>query len=171
MKSAYAAIFGPPEAGVLYENGIPVWNYYDDVWYLRQYSAKETPFLAFSNAKNDHLIDWPQAVHFYQALQDTKRPHLFVWGQNGHDQMARMPLTGSEQTMPIDIRVNQSLPAFTRCSLDDDPGNGVPTSGAPAGQINGYLYWETGDIVDLPDRWEMTLGLTPQAPCRTAPWI
>lgn len=164
MKSAYAVNWGAPENGVLFENGIPVWNYYDDVWYLRNNPAKEVPFLSFSNAKNDPLIDWPQAVHFYQALQDTKRPHLFVWGQNGHSQMAIMPLNGSEKTMPIDIRVNQSLPAFTRCSLDDNPGNGNPADGAPKGQINGYLYWETADIVDTPQQWALTAGLTDGAP-------
>ncbi len=164
MKSAYAAVWGAPENGVLFENGIPVWNYYDDVWFLRNNPGKETPFLAFSNAKNDPLIDWPQAVHFYQALQDTKRPHIFVWGQNGHSQMANMPLNGSEKTMPIDIRVNQSLPAFTRCSLDDAPGNGNPLDGAPMGQINGYLYWETADLIDTPQQWELTVGLTPGAP-------
>lgn len=164
MKSPYAAVFGAPEHGVLFENGIPVWNWYDDVWFLRSYPAQETPFITFSNAKNDPLIDWPQAVHFYQALQDTKRPHLFVWGQDGHDQMALMPLNGSQQTMPIDIRVNQSLPAFTRCSLDDVPGSGDPADGAPQGQVNGYLYWETADIVDNADRWEITVGLTESAP-------
>lgn len=164
MKSAYAANYGPPEAGVLFENGIPVWNYYDDVWFLRQYPTKEIPFLAFSNAKNDPLIDWPQAVHFYQALQDTKRPHTFVWGQEGHSQMVKFPLNGSEQTMPIDIRVNQSLPAFTRCSLDDNPGNGNPLDGALMGQINGYLYWKTEDLVDTVNSWEITVGLMDKAP-------
>lgn len=164
MRPAYAANFGDPENGVLFENGIPVWNYYDDAWYLRNNPAKEVPFLTFSNAKNDPLIDWPQAVRFYQALQDTKRPHLFVWGQDGHNQMAKMPLTGGEQTMPIDIRVNQSLPAFTRCSLDDFPGNGDPADGAPQGQINGYLYWETADIIDTADSWEISVALTDTAP-------
>ncbi len=167
MKSAYAANFGNPESGVLFENGIPVWNYYDDVWFLRQYPAQDTPFLSFSNAKNDPLIDWPQAVHFYQALQDTKRPHLFVWGQDGHSQMAKMPGNGSEQTMPIDIRLNQTLPAFTRCSLDDNPGNGDPADGTPIGQINGYLFWKTEDILDTPEQWELTVGLMDSAPQNT----
>jgi hypothetical protein len=28
------------------------------------------------------------------------------------------------------------------------------------------LYWETGDVVDQPDRWEMTVGLVEAAPDR-----
>jgi len=55
-------------------------------------------------------------------------------------------------------------PAFSGCSLNDDPGDGRPESGAPHGQINGYLLWDTSDIVDTPTRWEMTLKLTSSAP-------
>jgi hypothetical protein len=66
--------------------------------------------------------------------------------------------------MPLDIRVKQSLPAFTNCSLDDDPGTGVPTDGAPTGQVNAYLTWDTDDIVDERDTWEMTVSLTRSAP-------
>ena len=66
--------------------------------------------------------------------------------------------------MPIDIRNDQSLPAFTRCSLDDIPGNGDPTNGDDAGQINAYLYWETEDLVDTESRWEITVGIIDKAP-------
>lgn len=62
------------------------------------------------------------------------------------------------------FRRDQSYPAFSRCSLNDDPGDGRPESGAPHGQINGYLLWDTNDIVDTPARWEVTLKLTPRAP-------
>ena len=29
------------------------------------------------------------AAAFFRALQETKRPHIFVWGQSGHGQRAR----------------------------------------------------------------------------------
>jgi hypothetical protein len=66
--------------------------------------------------------------------------------------------------MPMDLRLDQSLPAFTACSLDDDPGGGDPGDGDPEGQANLYLFWETGDVVDRPERWEMTVGLVEKAP-------
>ncbi|MCR4414431.1 MAG: hypothetical protein NUV77_18590, partial [Thermoguttaceae bacterium] len=92
------------------------------------------------NGKNDGAIGWPQAVEFYQALQETRRPHLFVWGQAGHGQRARMPVTLEERVMPIDLRTDQTLPAFTRCSLDDRPGNGAAADGDAEGQVNLYLF-------------------------------
>jgi hypothetical protein len=70
---------------------------------------------------------------------------------------------------PIEVdflacRGDQSYPALSRCSLNDDPGDGRPESGAPHGQINGFLFWDTSAIVDSPTCWEITLKLTPTAP-------
>lgn len=163
-KSSYAAVFGEPEWNVKFEDGTPVWDYFSDVWYLRQYPARETPFITWSNGKNDDGIGWPQAVEFYRAMQETKRPHMFVWGQRGHGQHAVMPLNHSARVNPIDMCIDQSQPAFTRCSLDNNPGNGDPNDGDKEGGVNVFLYWETKDIVDEAATWEMTVGLIDKTP-------
>ena len=164
FKSSYEYVYGKQEWGVKFEDGTPVWDYFNDAWYLRRYPEKDVGFVTFSNGKNDAAIGWQQAVDFYRALQETRQPHMFVWGQEGHNQRAYMPRGGGERVMPIDIRTNQSLPAFTNCSLDGNPGNGDPGNGDATGQINAYLYWETENIVDTTDRWEMTAGILEQAP-------
>jgi len=164
FKGSYENVYGKPEYGVKFEDGTPVWDHFNDAWYLRKHPEKEIGFITFSNGKNDGGIGWPQAAEFFRALQETKRPHLFVWGQSGHGQRAAMPLQGGERINPIDIRTNQALPAFTGCSLDNNPGNGDPKDGDPQGQANLYLYWETADIVDDDDKLEMTVGLTKNAP-------
>jgi pimeloyl-ACP methyl ester carboxylesterase len=168
FKSSYEEVYGKQEWGVKYEDGTPAWDYFDDAQYLRRHPQKHIGFVTFSNGKSDGSIGWPQAVEFYRALQEARQPHLFVWGQAGHGQRAVMPRGGGERIMPIDIRTNQSLPAFTNCSLDNNPGNGDPENGDASGQINGYLYWETENIVDKAERWEMTVGLVDQAPRDTA---
>jgi len=164
FAGSYAQVYGPPEWNVRFEDGTPAWDYFSDVWYLRKYPNKEIGLITFSNGKNDGAIGWPQAVEFHRALQETRRPHIFVWGQSGHGQRASMPVTLEERVMPIDLRTDQSLPAFTRCSLDDQPGSGDPKDGDAKGQSNLYLSWETKDIVDRPDRWELTVGLIEKAP-------
>jgi pimeloyl-ACP methyl ester carboxylesterase len=164
FKSSYELVYGKPEWGVKFEDGTPVWDYFNDAWYLRRYPEQDLGFVTFSNGKNDAGIGWPQAVEYYRALQETRQPHMFVWGQEGHNQRASMPRDGGERVMPIDIRTNQSLPAFTNCSLDNNPGTGDPGNGDAAGQINGYLYWETDTIIDRPERWEITAGLIEGAP-------
>lgn len=164
FKNSYARVYGQPEWNIRFEDGTPVWDYFDDTWYLKRYPKKEIGLICFSNGKNDGGIGWEQAVEFYRALQDTRRPHIFVWGQSGHGQRARLPVSLSDRYMPMDLRTDQTQPAFTGCSLDDDPGNGDPKVGDAEGQSNLYLFWETDDVVDTDDSWQMTVGLVDKAP-------
>ena len=85
-------------------------------------------------------------------------------GQGGHGERAQSPVTLSDRFVALEPRTDQSQPAFTACSLDDRPGNGSPADGDPKGQVNLYLFWETGDVADRPDGWEMTVGLVGKAP-------
>ncbi|MHC4398371.1 MAG: alpha/beta hydrolase family protein [Planctomycetota bacterium] len=168
FRGSYERVYGKQPWGVKFEDGTPVWDYYNDARYLREHPRREIGLIAFSNGKNDSAIGWEQAAAFHRTLQETKRPHVFVWGQSGHGQRARLPVSLSDRWMPMDLRVDQSLPAFTQCSLDDDPGTGDPSDGDSEGQSNLYLFWDTDDVVDQPDRWEMTVGLvekSPQEPC------
>lgn len=160
----YSMSYGPPEEHLLFEDGTMVWDYFDDVWFLKQYPWQETPFITVSNGRNDDDIGWKQAVDLARVLQETKRPHLFSWGMNGHRQSLMMPLSLQPSVMPLDLRVDLSVPAFTRCSLDQDPGDGDPSQGDPQGGMNLYLTWQTSDIVDRPNRWEISLSLVDAAP-------
>lgn len=181
FMGSYERVYGDKSWGIEFEDGSDVFEYYKDAAYLRKYPAKDVGFITWSNGKNDGGIGWPQAVEFYRAMQETRRPHIFVWGLSGHGQRATMPMEGGQRVMPIDIRLGQSLPAFTNCSLDDDPGKAVklgrpievtkgkeshkdPYDGDHAGQVNLYLYWETEDIVDTAEKWEITVGLAANAP-------
>lgn len=164
FSKSYASVYGEPAWDVKFEDGTPVWDYFSDVWYLRNYPERETPFLSISNGKNDIGIGWKQAAEYLKALQETKRPHMFIWGQNGHNQRALMPKTLEQQVNPLDLRVDQSQPAFTHCSLDGNPGNGDPTDGDPVGSVNMYLFWETEDIVDSANEWQMTVALAAKSP-------
>ena len=164
FQGSYAQVYGPPAWGVKFEDGTPAWDHFNDAWYLRKHPEKEIGLIAFSNGKNDSGIGWPQAADFYRALQDTKRPHVFVWGQGGHGERAQLPVSLSDRAVALEPRTDQSQPAFTACSLDDCPGNGNPLDGDPKGQVNLYLFWQTENIVDRPDGWEMTVGLVDKAP-------
>lgn len=164
FAGSYEQVYGKRDWNVRFEDGTRVWEYFDDAAYLRAHPEREIGLICFSNGKNDGGIGWPQAAEFFRALQETRRPHVFVWGQSGHGQRARLPISLEDRAMPMDLRTDQSQPAFTRGSLDDEPGNGDPSDGDPEGQANLYLAWETGDVVDQADRWEMTVFLVPAAP-------
>jgi len=167
FRGSYEGVVGRVAWRTTHESGIPAFDYMDDAKWLRAHPRVETPFLAYANGKNDAGIGWPQAVEFTKALQETRRPHLFVWGQGGHGQRAYFPTPtggGDNVRAPLDIRLDRSLPAFTNCSLDDNMGSGDPKDGDPKGQLNMFLRWLTGDIVDRQDRYEITLYLIEKAP-------
>jgi hypothetical protein len=164
FKGSYEQVYGPPDWDVRFKDGTRVWEHFNDAAYLHKHPEKEIGLIAFSNGKNDSGIGWPQAVEFLRALQETKRPHVFVWGQSGHGERAQLPVTLNDRAVALDLRTDQSQLAFMACTLDDRPGNGGPADGDPKGQVNLYLFWETRDVVDRLDAWEMTIGLVGQAP-------
>jgi len=170
FKGSYEAVCGPAALDVPHESGLKTFEYLDNAFLLRKDPGRDLPLICFANGKNDGAIGWPQAAEFARALQETRQPHLFTWGQSGHGERVYVPTaTGGGDGGPglrgaLDLRTDQSLPAFTRCSLDDNPGNGDPADGDRKGQINLYLRWDPKDLVDEEDRWEITLWLIDSAP-------
>jgi len=170
FRSSYEAVCGPASLDVPHESGLRTFEYLDNAFLLRRDPGRDVPFIAFANGKNDGGIGWPQAAEFARALQETRQPHLFTWGQSGHGERVYVPTpSGGGDGGPglrgaTDFRIDRSLPAFTRCSLDDDPGRGDPADGALKGQINLHLRWDPKDLVDEEDRWEATLYLVESAP-------
>ena len=161
FTGSFEGSYGLVGWGCLYgDTGLTAFDYWDNNQWLRSHVAEDTPFITFANGKNDGGIGWPQARLMAIACQETRRPHLFSWGQNGHLQ----GVIG----VPAGIARNKTLPAFTYCSLDNNLGNGDPADGDPAGNFNAYLWWQQDDSVDTPGKWEMTCYLissAPQAAC------
>jgi pimeloyl-ACP methyl ester carboxylesterase len=168
FRGSYEGCVGQVKFNLPHESGLKVFEYLSNVRLLKADPARDMPVLFFGNGKEDHGIGWPQAVEFIHALQEARQPHTFGWGLGGHTAPLYVP--------PVDVRRDQSVPAFTRCSLDDNPGTATKRDkpfikkegrytrkdiydGDPYGQINAYLAWETKDVVDRKDRWEMTVYL------------
>jgi hypothetical protein len=167
FTSGFESLLGAPALKLRTGEGELVWDRLDLPRFVRQNPAAETAFLTFANGKNDSQIGWPQALDFVRALQETRRPFIFTWGQAGHGERAYVPTKngGGDNASPIlPLSRDRSLPAFTRGSLDDDPGNGDPKSGAPQGQINMYLRWDPESLIDRADRYELALYLIASAP-------
>lgn len=168
FKGSYEQVYGSLDWKLPYADGKTLaFDWFDDERFVRQHPAADAPLICFSNGKNDGLIGWPQARDFWKALQDTRRPHVFVWGQAGHGQRALLPgPTNGQRELGVDVRLDRTLPAFTHCSLDENPGNGDPSDGDSKGQSNLYLYWDSADdaIIDQPATWSMVLRLNDAAP-------
>ena len=189
---SYRSNYGPRNEAITMPDGkTSPWDHFSDVWWLRKNVKADTGFIMASNGKSDGGIGWPQAYKFARALQETRRPHLYNWGPGGH---GTRTVIGAN--FNLDVRTDQTLPAFTNCSLDNDIGTGKmltkeqreaerekiiarhkaggkpvpkkisvpPTDGDPSGAYNRHLWWETKDVVDTPEAWEMTVVLVAAAP-------
>lgn len=140
--------------------GVDHWEWMNIARFVRENPTQELPFYVSLPYSASHVGDigpwaWQE---LYRALHQTKRAFTARWGNC----WAGSPPAGA---MAGKIKLHQSLPAFSNCSLDQNPGDGafdvgaVGSDGDPSGNINGYQFWQTHDIVDTPDRWEMTVYL------------
>jgi len=154
--------WGPYPQGSKNWLGMDQWDYMNVCKWIRENPTVELPYLVLRPTGSSHVGDigpwaWPE---LYRALHDTKRAftarHGGVW--------SGAPLAGT--LMPPKVRRNQSLPAFSHCSLDGMPGDGDMSNNGGVGadsdviaDLNGFLLWDTDSIVDEPSHWEMTICL------------
>ncbi|HET6426936.1 MAG TPA: hypothetical protein VFJ30_00890, partial [Phycisphaerae bacterium] len=118
FTNSYRNSYGPADPKITLADGATSpWDYFSDVWWMQHNVKAETGFIMGSNGKSDGGIGWPQAVKFARALQETRRPHIFNWGPGGH---GTRTLIGAN--FDLDVRTDQTLPAFANCSLDENVG-------------------------------------------------
>ncbi len=137
------------------EDGVSVWDYYDNTIWLTQHPEQDTPFISFSNSTDDPAIGWDEAWQNAQVVHDSKRPHAFFWGAQGHS----YPLGWID----IGIRSNESLPAFSNTTIDDDLG-ATSSNMEESGQRNQWLRWDPSTILDEGNLYGIDLSLASDAP-------
>ena len=111
--------------------------------------------------KQDGSAVWNDKPPFYNAMNNYQHGGFHFWSNTDHEQtFANSPWKPSfpDFSFFTRYRTNLSYPAFSNCSINDKPGNGTPSHGAPIGSINGHLDWDD-NIIDLANRWEIKLYL------------
>ena len=191
FHESYQNVYGPRDAAITMPDGkTSPWDWFSDVWWLRKNPKAETGFIIASNGKDDGGIGWPQAYAFARALQETRRPHLYNWGMSGHGTRtvvgANFDIDArTDQSLPAftngtldgnigtgKLKTKEEMEA-EKTRLEDearkagkDPKQvrACPTDGDPEGAYNAHLAWETGDVTDTAEAWEMTVVLKASAP-------
>ena len=119
------------------------------------------PILFTFCGKNDEAVGWLEKIPFYDTLSFHRHGGFHFWSMTDHlEVFYNSPW---QPTFPnfkffTRYRTNLSYPAFSNCSINNNPGNGTPSNGDPIGSNNGHLDWND-NIVDITDRWEITLKL------------
>jgi hypothetical protein len=105
-----------------------------------------------------HAVEygWQDDAKALAAFRDTRQPLVAHWGGG----VISRAITAGLRKMAW----TKSIPAFSNCSLDANPGNGDPADGDSCGQINGYLIWDNRGCVDEDGAWEMTVWVVDTCP-------
>ena len=111
--------------------------------------------------KNDEAVGWEEKIPFIDSVNAFRHGTFVFWSMSDHTQtFNQSPWQPSFPNFSFftKYRTNLSYPAFSNCTINNDPGNGTPSDGDPIGSINGHLDWNDS-ITDTTDRWEITLRL------------
>lgn len=158
--------FGTGESGSKNWLGVPQWEYANLAQWIRENPTEELPYWLCwpaygaypSHTVGDFgFLPWPETLH---AMASTKRAFAAVWNSNGPGGI------GELRSLVTSIRRDQSLPAFTNCSLDASCGDGDHADAQKSGGINLHQMWEPQTITDEADRWGITLYLGNNCPAK-----
>ena len=142
------------------DTGLTAFDYWDNDQWLRGNVATDTPFIDLRQRQERRRHRLEPGVDERQGLQETRRPHMWTWGQNDHNARPGHPGPGGDPNLSKD----KTLPAFTYCSLDNNPGNGNRPDGDNAGGLNRYVWFQQDDSIDTAATWEMTCLLISSGP-------
>jgi len=123
--------------------------------------SNSLPLMFIFCGKTDVNVGWDEKIPFYDSVNASKQGAFQFWSMTDH--IATHSSSPWQPSFPdfsffTRYRTNLSYPAFTNCSINDNPGNGDSTDGDAIGSINGHLDWND-NIVDSTYRWEITLKL------------
>mgnify|MGYP005836907269 CR=1 FL=1 len=156
--------WGPYPKGSNNWLGVDQWEYMNLPKWIRENPTVELPYWLCWPAYGAYpahtigdfgFMPWPEMLH---AMVTTKRAFAANWSTNGPGPI------GPLRDLVSRIRLHQSLPAFTNCSLDHSPGDGDHADAEKGGGINLWQLWEPETILDEPGRWEITLHLREDCP-------
>lgn len=129
-------------------NTVLIWDLLDIKKMMRFDKNLSFPLIYSIHGKYDLTTGWSDKPAFYDSVQVLGMGGTYYWDQRQHDRTNANFL--DSETMP-DLNLFQttkSYPAFSHCSVNQNPGNGTPSNGAPWGAINGYLTWDNDNITD-----------------------
>lgn len=132
-------------------------DYYERMDTVRHVSEhhEDLPFLGWCCGRHDGFASWQEQIDLVKAMTAARHGFAFAWNNGDHSSGAK-PMEQVVRYYPADkFARNQSYPAFSNSSIDDNLGNGDPADGDLEGGIN--LGFDWSDIVDEKGGWSIKL--------------
>jgi hypothetical protein len=132
------------------QTGLPIniWTLFDLRQMLRINKFRGVPFLGGVHGKNDITVGWVQYFSWYDSVEISNQGGLWFWDQRNHNGAGKN-FTSTEASINYGrFSTLKSYPAFSYCSINQDPGNSNTATGDPYGALNGYLDWNDASVID-----------------------
>jgi hypothetical protein len=117
----------------------------------------ELPFLVVTHGRTDVSIPWRPNPDYYRLLDDGKHGFVAIWDNGDHAGCMKDATPAmkrwTDPSYVLRFALNKSYPAFSRCSTNNDPGNGDPAHGDLIGAMNLGFDWD--DTVEQAARYEV----------------
>jgi len=112
------------------------------------YQSQSIPFAQGIHGKNDTKVGWVGKTHWYDSLNLYRQGGTWMWDQRKHNGNNANFLNNETKPDYLRFYTNMSYPAFTYCTINQDPGDGDSNDGDPYGAWNGYLDWDPNSVSD-----------------------
>lgn len=122
-------------------------------WLAHQHKNDNVPLLFAVNGKQDTMVGWAEKIPFYDSVNANRLGGYYYWDQRKHSG------DGQQWIFTPDLfryHRNVSFPAFSNCSVNNNPGDGHSSNGDTLGTINGFLDWNDA-ITDDTDHYQISV--------------
>ncbi|MBX7110032.1 MAG: putative metal-binding motif-containing protein, partial [Chitinophagales bacterium] len=141
-----------PNTGIV----VPLWKLFDfgHMNYVNRING--LPYMSGINGKQDVTVGWIQKYFWYDSVEYYNQGGAWYWDNRTHTGTGET-FTDTEVTPDYErFSLAHSYPAFSYCSINQNPGNGTPSNGDMIGALNGYLDWNNEGIVDISTNYDIT---------------
>ena len=153
------AVWGQPDFDCKAESGKSIWEEMDLPAYVRA-SKEPLPFLSLGAGAM--AVTWKQETDLMKAMMESRNGFMseFFWGGSGH---MHLPVTADSGDLPFEPRSDAPLLACrpTQFGLDKSFDEKHWVTGdrgyGGGGRACTRPRWRSDDIIDAPDRLEMTI--------------
>jgi hypothetical protein len=152
---ALAGKFDREAGALMFDGKTQYYDRADGVRFAAEHSA-DLPFLGWACGRRDYAATWDQHIDMVRAMTEARHGFAFSWNNGDHSGGGRAMSEITKYYPAEKFAKNQSYPAFTHSSIDDDMGPGDPAVGDLEGGINLGFDWK--DVRDEAAAWSIAVS-------------
>jgi hypothetical protein len=146
-------LLGTVSTNLLTNLGIPTYDLLNGGWLAHEHTNDNVPLLFAVNGKRDTMVGWAEKIPYYDSVNANRLGGAYFWDNRKHNGDG---LSWIFTPNLFRYHRNVSFPAFSNCSVNNNPGDGHYYSGDSIGTINGYLDWNDA-IADDTDHYQIAV--------------